>query len=71
VQSNLHWSAIKRAAEIAGSVERLAVYLDMDAGLLAACMIGTEEVPPDVYVKVVDLILEHQLNQLGSPGNNS
>ena len=55
---------LKRAAERVGGAERLAVQLGVGPGDLALWIDGAAPTPPDIFLKAVDLISEHQ-----APGN--
>jgi hypothetical protein len=52
--------ALARAAEVAGSVEALAVKLEVSRVILRAWLTGTQEVPVPVFLKVVDLLMEQE-----------
>ena len=56
--------ALKRAAEIVGGAEQLAVQLGVVPSHLALWMDGAAPTPPDIFLKAVDLISEHDV-----PGN--
>ena len=53
---------LRRAAEILGGIDQLRIYLRASRRQLAAWMQGGEKLPLDLFLKIVDLILEH-----GSP----
>jgi hypothetical protein len=55
----LYAQTLRRAAEIAGGTEELAVYLKVVPSHLALWILGAEPAPPDVFLKAVDLISEH------------
>ena len=54
--------ALWRAAEILGGTWALRAYLNVPALMLAAWMSGLEPPPTEVFLKVVDLIVENQLD---------
>lgn len=64
MRSTIHSSAVKRAAVIAGGVAALAADLKVPLGLVEVWAQGAEEVPPAIFIKVVDIILERQLSEL-------
>ena len=55
----LYARTLKRAAQIIGGAEQLAFRLDVKASHLSLWMAGVETTPPDVFLKAVDLISEH------------
>ena len=54
----LYARTLKRAAEIAGGTEELAVRLKVVPSHLTLWILGAEPAPPDVFLKAVDLISE-------------
>jgi hypothetical protein len=59
VVPTVHARALKRAAEILGGSEQLAVQLGVVPSHLARWIEGTVPTPTDIFLKVVDLISEH------------
>ena len=55
----LYARTLRRAAEIAGGTEELAVHLNVVPSHLALWILGAEPTPADVFLKAVDLISEH------------
>ena len=55
----LYARTLKRAAEIVGGTEQLAVHLNVVPSHLALWIGGAQPTPPDVFLKAVDLISEH------------
>lgn len=51
--------ALKRAAEIVGGAEQLAVQLRVVPSHLALWIDGSAPTPPDIFLRAVDLISEH------------
>jgi hypothetical protein len=51
--------ALKRAAEIAGGRERLAVHLGVEPSDLELWIDGAELTPQHIFLKAVDLIFEY------------
>ena len=58
--------ALWRASQILGGRRPLRSYLNVSAMLLATWMSGANVPPTDVFLKVVDLIVEKDLKDLGS-----
>jgi hypothetical protein len=56
----VHARALKRAAEILGGRAQLAVHLRVVPSHLELWIDGTEPTPPDIFLKAVDLISEHE-----------
>jgi len=66
--STLHSRAVQRAAEIAGGVAALAVYLKLSPVTVKAWINGVVEVPQEYFLKVVDIIVDEQVTAARSPG---
>jgi len=58
--------ALWRASQILGGSRPLRAYLNVSAMVLATWMSGAAPAPTDVFLKVVDLIVEKDLKDLGS-----
>ena len=56
--------ALQRAAEILGGSRPLRAYLNVSALVLGMWMSGAQPPPTDVFLKVVDLIVEKDLDGL-------
>jgi hypothetical protein len=56
--------ALRRAAEILGGRRALRTYLNVSAIVLAGWLSGATPPPTDVFLKVVDLIVEKDLDAL-------
>jgi DNA-binding transcriptional regulator YdaS (Cro superfamily) len=56
--------AVRRAVEIAGGVEPLATLLKVAPGRITLWASAMEPVPPRLFPKVVDLLLEQDLAQI-------
>ena len=56
--------ALNRAAEILGGTRPLRAYLNVSALVLGMWMSGAQLPPTDVFLKVVDLIVEKDLDRL-------
>ena len=59
--------ALERAAGILGGRTQLRRYLNVSTICLALWMSGADPAPPDVFLKVVDLIVEREISDLGGP----
>jgi hypothetical protein len=59
--------ALQRAAKILGGKPRLRAYLNVPALVLGMWMSGQTPPPTDVFLKVVDLIVEKDLDGLRKP----
>jgi hypothetical protein len=55
----LYARTLKRAAEIAGGTEALAVRLKIVPSHLTLWILGAEPTPPEIFLKAVDLISEY------------
>jgi hypothetical protein len=60
----VHSRALQRAAELLGGTEALGVYLGVTPTKLGIWMRGSIAPPGDVFVRVVDLLLEHDITTL-------
>jgi len=49
---------LRRAAEIVGGPAQLRLYLNVSALCLAAWMTGIDNMPTQVFLKAVDLVME-------------
>ncbi|HJY78290.1 MAG TPA: hypothetical protein VKE95_16750 [Burkholderiales bacterium] len=49
---------LRRAAEIVGGPAQLRLYLNVSALCLAAWMTGVDNMPTQVFLKAVDLVME-------------
>jgi hypothetical protein len=56
--------ALGRAADILGGSRALRAYLNVSAMVLGMWMSGATPPPTDVFLKVVDLIIEKDLDSL-------
>ncbi len=57
----VHTRALQRAAELLGGIDALRVYLDVTPIKLGIWMRGGASPPGDVFLQVVDLLLEHDV----------
>jgi hypothetical protein len=56
--------ALRRACDILGGTPSLRRYLGVSAIALSVWMAGTEPPPTEVFLKAVDVIVEHELEKL-------
>ena len=56
-----------RAAGVLGGVDALAERLQVHPALLGMWMRGTVALPQEVFLKVVDIVLERDINAIVSP----
>jgi hypothetical protein len=61
---NVRTHAVRRAAEILGGSRPLRAYLNVSALLIGLWISGAATPPTDVFLKVVDLIVEKDLDSL-------
>jgi hypothetical protein len=64
MDSRVQIHALRRAAKILGGSPQLRGYLKVSALCLGLWMSGSSAAPPEVFSKVVDLILEQDLSEL-------
>jgi len=60
VRIQTHMRAVQQAAEIAGGVTSLAAYLQVSPMMIAAWVQGATDVPAAVFLRIVDIIVEHE-----------
>lgn len=60
----VHTRALQRAAELLGGIDALRVYLGVTPIQLGIWMRGGVAPPGDVFLQVVDLLLEHDVKAL-------
>ena len=61
---NVRTAALQRASNILGGTPTLRKYLGVSALSLGAWLAGAEPPPTDVFLKVVDVIVRHELDEL-------
>lgn len=73
-QNAVYRRALQRAAQLVGSTELLAVRLAVPVPQLKAWLEGREPCPGDVFLTVVDLLVDSDLSSLrpggGAPGTD-
>lgn len=62
--SDLHVKTLKRAAEIVGGEEQLALKLKVTPSHLALWLEGLAAPPGDVFLRAVDLVTDDELSRL-------
>jgi hypothetical protein len=64
----VHRRALERGLELAGGIEPLARYLSVAPASVHYWLSGASPVPGDVFLKLVDLIIERSMSELQPPG---
>lgn len=62
VGDRVHERALLRAAGIVGGIDPLAERLQVDPAVLLTWIRGTAKVPPDVFLRIVDIVIERDLD---------
>ena len=63
-EGSVRVSTLRRACEILGGRAQLRKYLKVSAFSLGVWMAGTEAPPTDVFLKAVDVVVEHEVDDL-------
>jgi hypothetical protein len=64
--NGMHMQALQRASDILGGSPELRGYLKVSAVALALWMSGQAAPPTEVFLKIVDLIVERDVSDLKS-----
>jgi hypothetical protein len=64
--NRIHMRAVERAAQIAHGDMRLAMYLGVSPFLVHAWIEGKTDVPPAMFLKIVDIIVDYSGAQRGA-----
>jgi hypothetical protein len=64
VKKTVYAAALARAALILGGIERLGEYLEVPRNYLDRWLTGTSMPPPNIFLKVVDVVSQDSLNRL-------
>jgi hypothetical protein len=64
LQRDVYTGVLLRAAEVLGGPEPLAAYLGVPSERLDAWLRGETDPPVDVFLRTVDLLVEHNLKGL-------
>lgn len=64
---SIHTYALARAAVVLGGEEKLSAYLDVSAAALHLWMRGDATPPEATFLKVIDLLVESSIRELGKP----
>jgi hypothetical protein len=59
VENEAHRSVVARVAILEEGIERLAVLLGVSSSLVTRWIEGLAPIPPDIFLRCVDLLLEH------------
>lgn len=62
----VHVRTLKRAAEIAGGEQPLALRLKVTPSHLALWLAGIETPPVDVFLRAVDIVTDHELQTMSA-----
>jgi hypothetical protein len=65
--TQVHRRALQRALELTGGVEPLAAYLKVPVSAVRFWVNGSSPLPGDVFLRIVDLVLDHSLMDLHPP----
>lgn len=65
--NDVHVKALERAVELQGGTPELAAYLGIPVTTLNLMIDGQIGVPPDLFLKVVDVIVNAELSSMGDP----
>lgn len=60
MRNQTHMRAVQQAAEIAGGMAPLAAFFHVSPIVIAAWIQGSLDVPPAAFLRVVDIIVEHE-----------
>jgi hypothetical protein len=63
----VHRRALRRALELAGDVDALARQLKVPSTAVRFWANGSQALPPDIFLKIVDLLLDHSMAELQPP----
>ena len=66
-ESNAQRRTLGRAIEIAGSIDKLAAFLELPVADLQGWFTGRAPTPPDVFLALVDIVSANQLRRASSP----
>jgi len=67
----VHIRTLKRAAEIVGGIDTLAVRLNVTSNDIAAWISGEATPPADLFLKAAEIITEYDLEQLAQKRDSS
>jgi hypothetical protein len=64
IAQNVRLQALRRACYILGGQRRLRKYLGVSALSLSVWIAGSEPPPTDVFLRAVDVIVDHEIDDL-------
>ena len=67
----VHVRTVRRAAEIVGGVEELAAQLEVGDESIKKWMEGQSSVPQEIFLRCVDIVNAHQMDELSGPMLNN
>lgn len=65
--TDVHRRALQRALEISGGIDPLAAYLKVPATAVRFWANGSSPLPGDMFLKIVDLLLDRSMMELQPP----
>jgi hypothetical protein len=65
--TEVHRRALQRALELTGDVDALARQLKVPSTAVRFWTHGNQPLPPDIFLKIVDLLLDHSIAELHPP----
>jgi hypothetical protein len=71
LRHTVHTRALQRAADVLGDLEALRARLNVPEARLALWLEGYARPPTSVFLQVVDILLDHDLQELAVPSAGS
>ena len=68
--ATIYVRTLRRAAEIVGGAEALALQLEVSSADLATWLAGTGTVPQEVFLRAVDIVTAHQISEVSGQHPN-
>lgn len=65
--TEVHRRALQRALELAGDIDALARHLKVPSTAVRFWVNGSQPLPPDIFLKIVDLLLDRSMAELHPP----
>lgn len=65
--TEVHRRALRRALEVTGDIDALARQLKVPSTAVRFWVHRNQPLPPDIFLKIVDLLLDHSMAALQSP----
>lgn len=67
--TEVHRRALRRALELTGDADALARQLKVPSTAVRFWINGSQPLPPDIFLKIVDLLLDHSMADLHLPAS--